>query len=115
MKIVNWIATILLSLLMLASAGFYIFGYAQVAPIFLSLGYPTYIILPLATAKILGVIAIITGQSRFLKEWAYAGFFFDFILAASAHIHAGDGGYPTAILAMILLIVSRLTWKEAGR
>ena len=51
-KIIYWIATALLCLLMLASAGMYIFNHAEVAKIFISLGYPTYIIYPLAIAKI---------------------------------------------------------------
>ena len=41
-----------------------------------------------------------------LKEWAYAGLFFDFILAAGGHIMADDGGYAPAIVAMVVLLVS---------
>lgn len=105
MKIVYWIATGLLCLLMLASAGMYIFNHAEVANIFTKLGYPTYIVYPLAIAKILGVMAILTKFSRILKEWAYAGFFFDFLLAASAHYFANES--PTiAIVALLLLLVS---------
>ena len=57
-------------------------------------------------AKILGVIAILSKQSRLLKEWAYAGFFFDFLLAISAHLNAGDGEFPLAVIALVLLLVS---------
>lgn len=75
---------------------------------FKSLGYPTYLIYPLAIAKCLGVIAIISKKSRLLKEWAYAGFFFDVILAASAHFYANDGGQWLALTAMTTLIFSRI-------
>ena len=61
----------------------------------------------LAFAKILGVIAILTKKSNFLKEWAYAGFFFDFVLALTAHLVAGDGGYLLSSVALIVLIGSR--------
>ena len=105
MKIVYWIATGLLCLLMLASAGMYIFNHAAVLGIFTNLGYPTYIVYPLAIAKILGVIAILSKQSKTLKEWAYAGFFFDFILAASAHYFANESPI-IAIVALLLLLVS---------
>jgi hypothetical protein len=105
-KIVYWIATGLLCLMMLGSAAMYIFNHAEVAKIFTSLGYPTYIIYPLAIAKILGVIAILTRYSITLKEWAYAGFFFDFVLALSAHLNASDGGFITPIIALVLLFVS---------
>ena len=106
MKIVYWIATGLLCLLMLGSAGMYIFNHAEVLKIFTSLGYPTYIVYPLAIAKILGVMAILTKFSKTLKEWAYAGFFFDFLLAASAHYFANVPSPMLAIIALVLLLIS---------
>jgi hypothetical protein len=105
-KVIYWIATGLLCLLMLASAGMYIFNHAAVLVIFKTLGFPAYIVYPLAVAKVLGVIAILSKQSKILKEWAYAGFFFDFLLAISAHINAGDGEFPLAVAALVLLLIS---------
>ncbi len=105
-KIIYWLATGLLCLMMLGSAGMYIFNHQEVAGIFTKLGFPTYIVYPLAVAKILGVIAILSKQSKILKEWAYAGFFFDFLLAVSAHINVGDGEYPLTVVALVLLLVS---------
>jgi hypothetical protein len=105
-KIIYWVTTGLLCLLMLASAGMYIFNHQAVLEIFKTLGFPAYIVYPLAVAKLLGVIAILSKQSKTLKEWAYAGFFFDFLLAASAHINAGDGEFALAIVALVLLLVS---------
>ncbi len=112
MKIIFWIVTGLLSLMMLGSAGMYIFDHASVATIFQSLNYPTYIIYPLAIAKILGVIAILTNYSKPLKEWAYAGFFYDFILAASAHYFSGVPSPLPAIASLVLLIVSYILDKK---
>ncbi len=106
MKIVYWIATGLLSLMMLGSAGMYIFNHAEVVKIFSDLGYPTYLVYPLATAKILGVIAILTKKSKTLKYLAYAGFFFDFLLAASAHYFAGVPSPFLALGALVLLFIS---------
>jgi len=54
----------------------------------------------------LGIAAILTKKSNILKEWAYAGFFFDFLLAFFAHIAVGDGEFGGAIIATILLFVS---------
>lgn len=111
----NWpylISTGLLSLLMLFSAGMYFFNHDMVRDTFTHLGYPTYIIYPLAIAKILGLVAIWTKKSNWLKEWAYAGFFFDFVLALSAHISVADGEYAPAALAIVLLIVSYFTEKK---
>ncbi len=105
-KFIYWLATGLLCLMMLGSAGMYILNHAEVAKIFNALDYPTYIIYPLAMAKILGVTAILTKYSKFLKDLAYAGFFYDFLLAASAHYFAGVTSPFLAITALILLVVS---------
>lgn len=105
-RIIYYVATVLLSLLMLFSAGMYIFNHAEVTVLFNKLGYPSYIVYPLAVAKLLGLTAIWSNYSKTLKEWAYAGFFFDFLLALSAHINAGDGEFAPAAAALALLIIS---------
>lgn len=105
-KIIYYVTTGLLSALMLMSAGMYFVNYSEVAKTFVKLGYPTYVIYPLAIAKILGLVAIWTKLSRTLREWAYAGFFFDFLLASSAHIFAKDGQFAPAIVAIVLLLTS---------
>ncbi len=107
-KIIYWIATSLLTALMLMSASMYFMKYEMVSQFFTHLGFPTYVIYPLAIAKLLGLVAIWTNKSKLLKEWAYAGFFFDFVLALSAHLLAHDGQSGMAIVAIVLLIVSRI-------
>ncbi len=102
------ISTGLLTVLMCFSAGMYLLNHDTVVGFFTELGYPTYIIYPLAIAKILGLVAIWTNKSRSLKEWAYAGFFFDFVLAWVAHIDAGHGVFQLAGIALVLLFVSYL-------
>ncbi len=94
----------LLTLLMSFSAGMYIF--VGDPSIFTNLGYPSYIMYPLAIAKILGMVAIWSGKSKFLKEWAYAGFFFDVILAFFAHIAVNDGEWAPSLIGIILVVVA---------
>ncbi|MEO9869133.1 DoxX family protein [Ekhidna sp.] len=105
-KIIYWIATGLLSLLMVLSSSMYFFNTDQVAEIFVALGYNERIVIPLAILKILGVATIITNLSKTLKEWAYFGFLLDFILALEGHLSANDGGHYTAIAAIALWIIS---------
>jgi len=81
----------LLSLIMLGSAGFYLFNHAGVVEIFQSLHYPPYLVYPLAAAKILGIIPIWARKSQTLTEWAYAAFFFELLLAAS--VFSGANGF----------------------
>ena len=111
-KIIYYVATGLLTLLMLFSAGMYFFNHAEVATMFTSFGYPTYIIYPYAIAKLLGLAAIWLVGNKTLKEWAYAGFFFAFILAFFAHFMIGDGEQMGALVAMVLLITSYITNKK---
>ena len=77
-------------------------------------GYPTYIIYPLATAKLLGLAAICTKLSKTLTEWAYAGFFFDFVLAFFAHYMINDGEHFFALIAIVLLLVSHVFGKKSS-
>lgn len=111
-KIIYWVSTGLLSALMLMSAMMYIFNNAEVSQTFTNLGYPVYIIYPLAIAKILAIVAILSRKSEVLKEWAYAGLFFDFVLAFAAHYQVGDGEYAPALGATIMLLVSYIYQKK---
>lgn len=111
-KTTYFVSTGLLSALMLTSASMYFFKFNMVHGIFQNLGFPTFIIYPLAIAKILGLLAIWHKKSNILKEWAYAGFFFDFILAFFAHINVSDGGYAPALTAFLLLIISYFSDKK---
>ena len=106
------ISTGLLTVMMFGSAMMYVFGHDHVSTVFESIGYPVYIIYPLALVKILGLIAIWTDKSKALKEWAYAGFFFDFVLAFFAHLMIGDGEFGGAVIAMIILMISYYYWKK---
>ncbi len=54
-----------------------------------------------------GTEAFLANRSALLKEWAYAGFSFDFLLAVSSSFVAGVPGDGVALFAILLLIVSR--------
>ncbi|NNL80327.1 MAG: DoxX family protein [Flavobacteriaceae bacterium] len=111
-RIIYYMATGLLTLLMGFSVYMYFFDHEAVKGMFSSFGYPTYIIYPYAVVKILGVIAIWQKSYKALKEWAYAGFFFAFILAFFAHYMIGDGEQMGALIALTLLLVSYIFNKR---
>lgn len=104
-KIIYWTATGLFCAIMLYSASMYLLNTEMVKDFFESFNYPTYIVLPLAVAKILGVLMILWRGNAWLTEWAYAGFFFDVTLAFFAHYSAQDDVTLT-LVAMLLLLVS---------
>lgn len=79
------------------------------------LGYPEYFGTALMVFKVLGVLAIVIPQvpKRF-KEWAYAGFIFDFLFAFISHA-AVDGliGESFApFVALGILMVSYLYYHK---
>ncbi len=105
-KIIYWIATGVLCAILLFSSGMYFFNYEQAAGFYRNLGFPTWIIYPSATVKLLAVAAILTKKSAVLKEWAYAGVFYDVTLAFTAHMMAGDGAGGLAAVAIVTVLVS---------
>ena len=111
-KILYWASTGLLSILLLMSAGMYVFDHAEIMKMFTAFGYPTYIIYPLALAKIAAIVVLLSQKQAVIKEWAYSALFFDFILAFFAHYMIGDGEQIGAVIAIILLVTSYLTGRK---
>lgn len=107
-KIIYWGATGLFSALAVLSSSMYFFNHEMVVDAFTHFGYPAYIIYPLGVAKVLGLLAIWTKKSEFLKNLAYAGFFYNGILSLFAHVMAGDafGDYVHAIAFITFVITS---------
>ena len=101
-KILYWVFTILLIVLMLFSAISSLIPNPEGAAFAKQFAYPAYIFKFLAIAKILGVIAILVPGNPRLKEWAYAGFTFD-MLGAMYSFYA-NGTFPAASWAPMLLL-----------
>ena len=110
-KIGYYLATAVLTAIMIFSAQMYFRNPDGIAAYFESVNYPRYLVYPLATAKLLGLVAIWGNFSKWLKEWAYAGFFFDVTLAFTAHMVAKDGGELFSIVAFFALLISYFLGK----
>ncbi len=68
------------------------------------LGYPLYFFAILGFWKVLGAIAILVPRFPLLKEWAYAGIFFDLTgAAASVAAVGGYGAYAFHIIAPLVI------------
>jgi len=76
------------------------------------LGYPMYFFAILGFWKVLGAIAILVPRYPRLKEWAYAGIFFDLTgAAASCAAVGGYGAYAFHVLApLILAVIAMASW-----
>jgi uncharacterized membrane protein YphA (DoxX/SURF4 family) len=114
-KLIYWILT---AGLMVPGAGggaieLFTDGPASIVATMQALGYPLYVMKILGFAKVLGGIAILTGRFPRLKEWAYAGFAFDFLGAAASHALAGDAkGAVAPIGFFIVLMISYALWYK---
>lgn len=106
LKIIYWVVAGLFSAFMLFSGFNFLFNTKDVSMLFNILGFPAFIIIPLGIAKILGVVAILSHKSKLLKEMAYTGFFFDFMLAIVSHLQARDGMFMMPVFALLLLFGS---------
>jgi hypothetical protein len=111
-KIVFYVSTGLFTLLMLFSASMYLFNHEEIVQMFTGFGYPSYIVYPLAGAKILGLVALWFFQKKRIVEWAYAGFFFNVVLAFFAHYMIGDGEQMGAVIALVLVMTSYIFSKK---
>ncbi|RNL51823.1 DoxX family protein [Pedobacter jejuensis] len=79
------------------------------------LGYPEYFGNALVIFKILGVIALLlTRIPKRIKEWAYAGFGFDFIFASISHGAVDGIGMQTffPLIVLIILIISYIYYHK---
>ncbi len=109
-KIIYWAATAAMCGIFAYSASMYFTKTAMVEGFFDALGYPSYLVIPLAILKVLGIVAVLTKASKMLTEWAYAGFFLDAILAFTAHYVVHGGGYMFSIIAIVGTVVSRFMY-----
>jgi hypothetical protein len=76
---------------------------AQVRGLIERLVYPSYFPVILGTWKLLGAVALVIPRCPRLKEWAYAGVFFDLTgavisLFASGLINVGAMAYPILMI-----------------
>ena len=118
-KLIYWISTIIFSALMIFSS----IGGLQPSPqavqlIHEGLGYPVYFIQFISIAKLVGAIIILIPGLGWIKDWAYAGLFFDLGGAIYSGI-AASGKFDPLILTMLIWvipgIVSYYFWRKTMR
>ena len=101
-KIIYWLATGLIALMMLFS-GFAYFINPEVASGFEKMGFQEFFRVELGVAKVLGaIVLLIPTIPKRIREWTFAGFVITFISASIAHIAVGDP-IGTALFPLIAL------------
>ena len=104
-----WIATVFVAGAALGSGSMNLARAALVVGALAHLGYPPYFGSLLGAAKVLGGIALLAPGWPRIKEWAYAGMFFDYAAAVVSYTAIGDAtaaNLSGPIVSAALLAVS---------
>src|SRR5689334_13636182 len=99
-KILYWVFTALFAAFILSSAIPNIMVSQQWVDIFAQLGYPKYLISFIGWMKLFGVIGVLVPGFPRIKEWAYAGLFFD--LVGATYSALAMGGFQPPMLFMVV-------------
>jgi uncharacterized membrane protein YphA (DoxX/SURF4 family) len=103
--IVYWVTTALVVFELTMGGAWDVLRVPQVRGLIERLGYPPYFLVILGTWKLLGAAALVIPRFPRLKEWAYAGVFFDLTgavvsLFASGLINVGAMAYPILMIGV---------------
>ncbi|TZF99054.1 DoxX family protein (plasmid) [Chryseobacterium panacisoli] len=108
-KIIYWAGAIFMSLWFGASGFFELTKNPVVWDITQQLGYPSHFIYILGVFKISGVLVLLLPNRLLrLKEWVFAGMFFDIIFAFFSKIAVL--GFPATIDAIVAFSVLTMTY-----
>jgi len=112
-KITYWVTTGLIALLYAFDTFLFFSGKKEVVESMQSLGYPTYLLAMLGTAKLLACIGILIPKMPHLKEWVYAGIVINMIGAIWSHAAMGqmDKVMPVSII-LIIVAISYFTYRK---
>lgn len=79
------------------------------------LGYPRYFSYLLGAGKLLAAAALAYPKTRVLREWAYAGVFFELISSFLSHSFVGDAWPQRLAPLFVLAIVAVTRWYDPRR
>jgi uncharacterized membrane protein YphA (DoxX/SURF4 family) len=108
-KIIYWTLTIIFALFMAFTAVPDVMLVPDAVKFMQHLGYPNYFTVFIGAAKILGAIAILIPGFPKIKEWAYAGFFFD-LTGAIWSVGSTDGISPSITFMLLPIVVGALSY-----
>ncbi len=104
-----WVTTALITFSMLSGGVMYLIRQPETMAGMKQLGYPVYFITILGFWKVLGGIALLVPRFPRLKEWAYAGIFFDLTGAAASHAASGDPGWHV-VATLGFAVLTLISW-----
>jgi DoxX-like family len=113
-KIAYWTSTAIVALALLAALS-YLTGSEQVVSGFAKAGYPQHLRIVLGIVKPAAAIILLLPGVPLLKEWAYAGVAFTWVMAFISAYTGGEQTWPMPLVLLALLIVSYVTRPASRR
>ncbi len=89
-SIAYWLFTVIVAFELAAGALWDLLRIEYVRVVLAHLGYPLYLLIILGAWRIPSALVLLVPRFPRLKEWAYAGAFFNYTVAAVSHFLAGD-------------------------
>ena len=103
-----WVTTGLLVFCM--TGGFFeLMGLKPTMEGIMRLGYPSYIIPALGLGKVLAILAILWPRLPRLKEWVYAGIFFNMMGAIVSHVARNDAAW-SIVVTLTIAAITLASW-----
>ncbi len=107
--IMFWVFTVLFCAFMMMSTIPNILSAPEWIEVFKQLGYPLYMLPFIGVAKLLGIIALLVPGFPRIKEWAYAGMFFDLTGAVYSGLITG-GFHPQMLFMLVPFVLGGLSY-----
>lgn len=108
-KIIYWVSTILFALLMSFTGIPSLMNNKEALEFMAHLGYPLYFVQFISVAKILGSVTLLLPGLPKIKEWAYAGLFFD-IGGALFSVYSVDGINPGMAFIGVCFVLGAVSY-----
>jgi hypothetical protein len=107
-KIIYWVFTAWLALGMTSTGIVQLIRTPEEVDLMTRLGYPVYFLIIIGVWKLLAAVAILVPKFPLVKEWAYAGMFFNMSGALFSHMVVGSVmvEYIPPILMLTLIFMS---------
>jgi uncharacterized membrane protein YphA (DoxX/SURF4 family) len=107
--ITYWVTTVIVALLIGSGGIMQVLKRPDAVAGIAALGYPVYFTVLLGLWKILGTIAILAPRFPRLKEWAYAGVFFDLTGASVSHAASGSSA-GNVVGPLVFALIALASW-----
>jgi hypothetical protein len=104
-----WLFTVVVAFEMAAGGIWDLLRIEYVRAVLTHLGYPLYLLYIIGVPKIPCALVLLAPRFARLKEWAYAGAFFNYAGAAASHFLAGDSTGKWAV-PLLLALFTLASW-----